>query len=397
MKRVLGSGQQARGGRPVSRDVSRVRRMAAGVLALGLVLAGGTACGSDDDGDDSDMAGAAQPFDEEFSVLGALGELPVTEIDLDKAVVSVADLDAASEAGGVERPSDGSREALLPWLGPLTGMEPNPVFVPIAEGFNHSAAAPSEFAEIAGWSLNDVAHFAEISAAPHRFTVATGLDDDVLADSLVDSGDGVRSSTEGEDFEVAPADASAVDRLGRAIRFLQRGNAVGFGTSTPLVNAWGSEGETLADHDPYGRVAAALDDQDVVSAVLVRATEGGFQGAVGQSLSAEQLAALEEKMGEHIPADPFDVVGIGWDADGEVHVAYHFADADAAQAGVDVLEKAWREGSSMVTLQPFAELVTVEDADVEGSVAVITVIPVDERATRPWQMLQQREPVFVSP
>lgn len=375
---------------------SRLWRGVVPAAVLAVALAGVSGCGSSDDDDGGRTTGEADAFAEEFSVLGALHELPTAGVDLDEAMISMADLDAATEAGDVERPEDGSREAFAAWMNPITGVEPNDVFVPLAMSFNVPAASPDDFAEVAGWSVNEVASFAEIAAPPYQFAVVTGLEDDALADSLVDSGDGIRSSAEGDDLQPDLANVSGVDKLGRPIRFLQQGDMVGFGTSTELVKGWADNSATAADDDSFAEVAAALDGAEVVSATLTHVSGGGLAAALGgQGASPEQIEALEEEAGDLIPDAPFDVIGIGWDAEGEVHVAYHFEDSAAAQESADVLEKTWSEGTTM-TRQPMSEVVTVEGVDTEGAVVVVSVTPAEQRAGFLHQMMQRRELVFVS-
>ncbi len=371
-------------------------------LAVGVGMSALVAC--DDDSDDRsgrDGADRGEPtsLSAGFSVRGALAELPAgtSGLELDQAMISVADLDAATTAVGATRPTDAGREAWVEWMGPLTGIGPSKVFLALPQGFNTQAAAPEEFAEVAGWSAVDVRSYAELSAPPYTFTVVQGVPDNALADSLVDSGDGIRSTREGEDFEQDLEEVSSVDRLGRPIRFLQRDDRVGFGTSTALVTAWAEDGASLADDDSFDAVAAALDEEEVISAVLARAPRGGLAATLGQRLSPEQLRAVQEELDGMLPEKPFDTVGIGWSADGEVHVVYHFADDGAARASVDSLERAWREGTTVQGRQPMSDLVTVDEVEAEGEVVVVTVEPADGRAGVPLQMLQSREFVFVAP
>ncbi|WP_235736543.1 hypothetical protein [Nocardioides alcanivorans] len=238
--------------------------------------------------------------------------------------------------------------------------------------------------------------YAEVAAPPYQFTFLHGVPENALADSLIDSEDGIRSSGDGEDLQQDLANRTAVDKIGRSIRFAQRDDTIGFGTSTPMVKAWADGAETLADNDALAALAKALDDEDVISAVLSQSVGGGLEGYVGSTLAPEALEQLEKSLEGMIPDDPYDAVGIGWDADGDVHVAYHFGDADAAEASVDVLEKVWSEGTSVRTMRPLSDLVTLDEVDAEGEVVVVGIRPVDQRAGVPWQMLMQREVVFIS-
>lgn len=380
------------------------RRTTAGVTAavLALTLAA-TACSGDDDDDDPGRSGPSTAFDEEFSVLGALAEVPDDAVGDGQLVVQAADLRAASDLAGIDMPTDGSREGTSEWLTGLTANAKAPVFVPLGDLFNTQAASPDEFAEVAGWSVLDVNSFVEYAVPPKSFMVVSGdFDADTLADDLVDVDDGIVSDLEGEDLALDIERATALNRLGTPTRLAQQGHRIAVSTSTPAVQEWLDGDASLADQESFAAVAAALDDEDVVSAVLAQPTSGDPAGTVlGDNVTPEQLKALQEQLEGELPKDPFDAVGIGWGVDdgrSEVHVAYHFASSSAAEAGADVLEDAYRDGTSLQARIPWSDRMSVEDVETEGSVVTVTVTPTDAGSVNDlYNALVQRDGLFISP
>ncbi|KQZ66804.1 hypothetical protein [Nocardioides sp. Root151] len=378
-------------------------RLAVLAVAATVLVAG---CSDDDGSNDGDeKRRSPQSLSEGYSVRGALAEIPASAVD-DDVLVQTADLRAATEAAGLDVPTDGSREATSPWLSGLTDASsesPTPVFVPFGESFNLQAAAPEEFAELLGWSVLDVDSFVELSVPPGRFAVVTGdFDDDTLSSDLTEVGDGVVTDVEGEDFENHLDAVNAANRLGVPTRLARQEDRIALSPSTPAVESWLEGGDSLADDDSLAAVADALDDEGAISAVLTR-VEGGADPAsavLGSQASPEQLEALNEQLEGSVPEDPFDAVGIGWsvdDGEAEVHVAYHFDSTDAARDGAEVLEKTYREGTSSVSRTPYSDYLDVEDVDADGPVVTVTVTPAEQgRTSFLYQALQQRELLFVS-
>ncbi|MDT0203851.1 hypothetical protein [Nocardioides sp. AE5] len=366
---------------------------AAAVLALGL-LAG---CSGDEESDSpgGGGGGGTASFAEEFSVRGALAEIPEGAIPTDGVLtVAAGDLRAATEMAGLEWPAEGTREATGPWLMALTtGAEEDTVpFVPISGVFNVQSASADEFAEAAGWSILDVDRFVEVETAPRRFAVVAGdFDDDTLSPDLVEVGDGIVSDRDAEDLSTDLAEQGPLNPIGQPIRMAQDGDRIAVSTVTDLVADWLSGGETLADREPLAAVADALDQRQVVSAYL-----GEPGDAASTGLTPDQLQAT----GVDLDALPsFDMVGMGWtevDGEAKVHVAYHFADEAAATAGADYLEELYRNGRGVTTGGPFSDFLAVDEVTTEGSVVVVSTTAVPGRQRFLFQAYNQRELMFVS-
>ena len=182
------------------------------------------------------------------------------------------------------------------------------------------------------------------------------------------------------------------------MRLAWDGDRIAASFSTPFVQQWlAGPDETLADDAALAAVATALDEADVVAAVLTRVEPGFDQLGSGLPISSEVLAELVQ---DQVPLAPFDAVGFGWNAvDGEaaITVAYHFSSADEAADSVASLERLYREGSSLVTNQPISESVTIEDIAAAGDVVSVSLsLPDDSRPQVIYDMLLRRDLPFIS-
>ncbi|UMG91605.1 hypothetical protein [Nocardioides sp. TF02-7] len=205
------------------------------------------------------------------------------------------------------------------------------------------------------------------------------FDDDTLDSGLVAVEDGIVSDRDGEDLVPDLTAAGPLSPIGVPVRMAQADGRIALSPSTPLVRAWRAAGESLADDPAVAAVADALDQRAVVSAALTRTADGPTSDLAFPS---------------------YDVVGIGWAVDdGEpvTHVAYHFASAADAADAVDPLSALYRDGTSAVTKEPYADWFSVLSAEAHDEVVVVTVTAADGRPDRLHQALMAREPLFVSP
>jgi hypothetical protein len=305
---------------------------AAAALAAALIL---TACGGDDLAD-------------EFSVAGALAEIPA-DASPDGGLIMAADLRAVCEANGCDWPEDADDDpATREWLGTMAGIPrpddptPPPVVVAFPGVIGSQNSLPAELADQLGFSALDVDAFAAVEAAPLSFTVVTGEDvAGLLSDDLIETGDGIVSTSDGDDGATDMDNISPADPLGRAVD----GDRVAVSLQTPPVEAWLAGPEaTLADDESLASIARALDDAGVVSAVLD--TSGTRPVGVGWALDDDQGS-----------------VGT---------IAFAYGSGSEAESAVDELETLFTEGTDGFG-QPLAERYTFEDASADGSVAVVTV------------------------
>jgi hypothetical protein len=348
---------------------------------------------------------------DDYSVRGALAEVPTAAVGDELTEIRTADLAAATEQLDLERPAAAADfEAVWEWLAPLTGVasgegadpEFAPLFIPLGEVFNYRQLREiSEYDEALGWSLVDVDAYVEYSTPPRTFAVVTGdFDDATLSPELVEVSDGIVSYGDGDDGEVNPEEPNAVDRVGRPLRLAQDGDRIAASLMTALVAEWvAGPDETLADDDALSSVADALDDADVVAAVLT-SVEGGLQYLGGGTLTPAQLARIEQQVEQQVPAAPYDAVGFGWGIDGGeamITVAYHFSSDDEASDAVDSFELLYTEGVSLVSRQPISDLVTLEDVTADGDIVSVSLtLPAGSRPQIIYQMHIQRDLPFVS-
>ena len=384
---------------------SRLVPAGAAALALSLLIVG---CSSDDEpstkkSDDKDPTVATT--DGEWSVAGALAEVPDAAA-AERAFVQTGDLVAAIDAAGLERSDDGD---VFEWLLPITGItppdeEPSPVFVPVPELMgSYARITEPRLRELVGIGFNDVDGFVTQTSPPTDLTVLSGegIGPDGLSDDLVEH-DGVHSDIEGEDLalDLSQRDVT-LSQLGRPTRITARTGAVALSSVTAIAKDWRGEGTTLADRNSLAAVAAELDEHDVYSAVLTEVEPGGDPAlsALGPNVTPEQLEAYRERTGAHLIEGSFDAVAIGWaveDGKARLHVAYHFKDDETAADAKDSLTTAWTELPTQAGM-PISEHVTVRETTVDGPVAAVSLDLVDEEHPAiVLKFLQQQEPVFAS-
>lgn len=342
-----------------------VRRFA---LCLAVPLVASGCSGSDED----EGLGSG-----DYSVVGALAEIPEAAVGDEPLVVETGDLRAATEAADLSVPDAGDEDEVMAWLSTLTGYvspteDPAPVFVPMAAQFNVESTTPADYEEVAGWSVLDVDTFVESGPPPDQMLVVGGdLSRDALDDDLIDLGDGVVTDRDAEDHEMDP-EQTLLNQTGAPSRFAQEGDLIAMSTSTELVRDWLDGSEALADDESLRAVAEALDEQEVISALVTEPTPDDA-------------------------AESFDALAIGWavdDGDAQVYVAYHFESAGAAENAAEQLQSAYRDGTG-VNGVPYSEMVGVEDVSTDGSVATVSLRPADGRSPRVvYDMWTQREPVF---
>ncbi|MGI8947964.1 MAG: hypothetical protein ACR2FV_08340, partial [Ornithinimicrobium sp.] len=264
-----------------------MRAGVAGLLVTGLLV---TACAGD-------PAREGLRSGEEFSVLGALREVPRPEDD-SLLVVQVGDLDTAIAHSGLAR--DGALdETAWEWMGPLfsflghRGPEA-PIYVPLPGVFPpRSFQSLPALREELGWSVVDVDAFVEMNAVPGRFSVRAGGFDDQTQAHLPEVADGVVTAGGGEDLEDQTGSATPARRLGRPLRMAQSDGRIAASLTLPAVQEWvgGPEETPWRTTRISPAVAAGLDDGGATTAYLARGTSHSstdvFRGAPDFAASVE--------------------------------------------------------------------------------------------------------------
>lgn len=352
---------------------------------LALVVASTTACGAIErvrgEGDSSG----------DFSISSTLDQVPAT--DLEEYTVRVADVDAATEAAGLERPDDpADMDATAQWLAPLTGMPAQDGYVPVPlhlpELTVNSTRDLAAFDDLAGWSLVDVASYADIPETPGPFTYIAGdVDDDTLA-HLPEVGDGVRTVGEGEDGNTDLSGSNAVQSTGAPVRMAQRDGQLAVSSSTDAVKDWlTGPSEPLTSDPTVSSLAGALDEAGAISALM----------SVGHDFSANVLFVPVDAYGP-LPQSEFDAVALGWSADdGEpvVTIAYHFADEAAANDSVESLRRVFEEGTDSRGTR-LSDSLALEEITAQGPVVTATLSTKKDRAHVDLiSQLRKREAPFV--
>jgi hypothetical protein len=346
--------------------VTHPHRLRASLLICAALVAASTltACsGGDGDGDGGSggNGGGKGGGATTFGIAAGLAELPEQEDA--PLLISVADVAAVSEANGLAAPASAA-DADVDWTGSVTGaVDSVAMLVPPGDGASLDQA---DYAEATGFSWVESDWFASVSAPPDEFAVYAGAPAEAdLPSGATELEDGLLTLGEGDDYETNIEGDLSVDQLGRPLRLAQDRDLLATSLSTPMLESWADEGDTLADDDSLAAVAEALDGADVVSAVI-------------QTLDESEVPT----------------VGVGWavvDGEPQVSVAYDLGSDDAAKDAVADIESAYTDGTSVATQQPYADLVPFADAEVVGRVVVVQVAAEPGRVMVPFSMLEQQD------
>lgn len=367
-----------------SRPVSRRSLVA---VLTGATLFGFAACGGDDS---SGSSGSSDGF----SVVGGLAQLPESTL-ADGYIIQTADLAAASELAGLDRPDpDADFDEASDWLLHIDGVLPRGEEPAIVSGLLPEAANRQylqqidEFRDEVGWSVLDVDHYVEVYLAPDRFTVMSGeFDRKALDRALGDPDGGIWSIGGDEDYKVSIADRSAARPLGEALRFAEQDGRLAVSKSTPQIEDWIEGGDTVADHDDVRAVAQALDDQGVYSALIL---DGDRLVAGGEGLTPEQQEEIEDQA-----LDPFAVLGVGLtldDGQPRAVFVYQYRSEQAAADAADGIEAAFEDGVSFQIRAPISDFFEHPEVTVDGSTVTVVVDLADDRpAGRVWSFAGSRD------
>lgn len=338
-----------------------MRRFGRGALAA-MVLALAAGCG-----DDTGGGGGSGSLG---SLREAITEVPL-EVLSEGALISWADVDAATEVAGLVRPPADDVDALVAWAMALSNDADSVVSVPFPETVQLvRLRSVEEFAAELGWSLADVDAFIELHHPPARFFVAAG-DLTTDGDGVSELGDGVVTAGEGDDLESALDAATAARPLGRPLRLAEADGLLAASLQTGPLETWlAGDGERLDAEPGIAAVAAALDRSGAVAAaVVVRSV--------------------------HLPW-AHDVAGVGWsvdDGDPVITIALHLTGDDHDEAAA-ALEEALAEGQTRTGL-PLRDVLAVRDVAVEDEVLVLTAAPGPEGTVHaPLRMLAAQDAPF---
>lgn len=373
-------------------DARRGAVLALSIVAIPVLLALAPASGRETVGYPAEIVSGA-----DFTVVGALSEVPVSGEHDDVWQVSIADLAAATELAGLARPTTPAPGQIAGWMGPLTGISSQgnpvaPVFVPLPETFSPGRLAQTdEFVDELGWSVLDVDAFVEWSAPPRRFAVVTGaFDAPGIESRLTETAPGVFTAGNGEDLSQDFDDTTVARPLGRPLHITIDGDHMAVSLSTRMVEAWlAGDGRSLADDDSLVAVAKSLDAADVVAAFLV-----------GERNDGTDTSAAPDDSKVTTPAGPdsYTAVGIGWSlVDGEavMSVVYDFGEPAAAANLVEPFRSIYTDGVSFVSGRPLSTFFSVDDVASAGRTVTVTLRPVEDvDIDSPLQMLFTRDLPF---
>ena len=314
-----------------------------------------------------------------------LDEVPADVVRDGPVVVTIGDLDAATDLAGVDRPNGSSTDGADEWL--LRAISGGDETTTGDVAYVDLPFPSVDWWDLAGWedelgwSLVDVSRFVDVSASSvlgqdvgplligDRFTVFTGpAATTPPPPDLAEAGDGVvRAGGPGDACNLN--ESTPARRQGCPLYLAQDGDRLLTASSTELVDAWRTdERPTLADDADIVAVVDALGSS--WTTVQVRRDDFSRGPASDPGMSDDDV----------LPA-PFEVVGLAWagDADGAVvTVAYLHADADDATRNAGALERVWG-GRSVASSTTLDERLDVEAVGTDGRLATVTLRPLADQ------------------
>jgi len=372
--------------------MSLPRSLAAACVAAVVV----TACASESDGNGGANGGGGT---DDRSISGYLASLPAPQGD-DMVLVTYADLARAAEIGGVERPDDlGDTDAIVDYLMEIGGQQSDAqrvaALVPTAAQLQRSATDLESFEDEVGWSILDVEAFAERDTPPRRVSLLQGDFDRGRLDAALDD-DGDAGWVIGNPEGGIDIDGVSVARpLGETLWMDLAGDRLAVawedGDIDRVAQADGGDG-TLAGDPGLAALAAALDDLEVYSAMLVSDAEvldAPFaERILGASATPEQIDALEDL--PQCTGMTAAATAIADDGEPLLVLAIAHTNEEAAEGNVDAVTTALTEGDQVTRQRPWSETLTVESVEAEGTVVVATARPADMILAQWYQLTVDR-------
>jgi len=321
------------------------------------------------------------------SVSAYLGQLPVPADD-DVVVVTYADVARAAEIAGLERPRDvADDDASFEYLTAIAGLtedggEPAEVaaILPSITEPAYRDDLPG-FVDDVGWSVLEVDSYAALDMPPRRVSQLDGsFDREVLDEALADAGDDAWVAGD-PDGEIDLDSRTPARPLGQALWLALDGDRLTVADKEDDLRAAreadGGEG-TLADDPVLAPLAAALDGHDVYSAMLMSdpglSVEDPAGRVLGELATPEQIEALDL---DPCPGLVGAAAGVADDGEPLLVYATAHADEDSAEDSVDIITEAFEEGSLMPVQRPWADILTIESVEADGTTVVVTARPAD--------------------
>ena len=251
--------------------------------------------------------------------------------------------------------------------------------------------------EQVGLDVGAITSYSAVLASQVSFAAYAG--NDSVSPSLVDVGDGVLSTYDGEDGEFDPDRIGPVDRIGRPVRVGQQEDVLAISVQREAIADWLESDETAADDEELLDAARALDEVGVVSAVMI---ESSFRfearNVVGGTASPDELAEVNELVGPLLIDERFDLVAVGGaevDGDDVLVAVYVFDDEPDAQAAQPQVDALWDDSTSLADERSIDELVDVVSVEQSGRTVTVIAEPSERSPVRLGVgLVSQRSVVF---
>lgn len=304
----------------------------------------------------------------------ALGYLPI-----DASSVEIRDQRLAEQRLGIDSVETGADDAQIEHY--LTQARDNPStyssLTPYLSTMNDAGAAFT--ALDVDWSASVVAGSLASSSHLELYGMDAGLDLNGVADNMVDAGWRASDVAGGQHLEVDVSDLDPQTGLaggypGRMAQLvlLPDEHLMVTGDYEGVLAVIAGDSEPLRAADEVSRLLAADESPEYLH--LTRggaACVGAAVQTLGERISPELLAQLRQSTSL---ATPTATASLAFVDGAEVTTTSRLLFGNESQAADDKDARATylREGTSVITRQPIADLLTVESVTVDGSIETIT-------------------------
>jgi hypothetical protein len=295
------------------------------------------------------------------------------------------DWEAMRTYGGIEdtEPEDADAETLADFNQPNT---------PLA--FSYGALQYPDHRSNWGWNELDLDWEAEVIPTEGPPFHVLGFNDDYeltdLTSKLEDNGFESSEIDGGDFYEVEDpesilGESPTTDLAIRTVAVLDEENVAIVGADQGTAEPSGGEDGSLADSESTESIVDRFGDH---ASVALAPGETCSQPALGPGTTPQIAEQLEDLRGH-----PYETLALGYRVEDEGEstgtIALHYSEAADAEEDLDLRTSVLEEENSLVSAQPYSELLEVTGSEVDDSDLVIEVAPADGRLQLFEMFLQQ--------
>lgn len=157
---------------------------------------------------------------------------------------------------------------------------------------------------------------------------------------------------------------------------------------------------SLKENDAVLSTAQALGETSAATLLLGSAWCKGTDPAsiVGQRVKPDVAEKLRKQLAVQ-SLTPYEVLGVGYRSVAGKSlgiIVMRYADAQAASTALSARQQLLEQGTSVVTQQPYSDMLKLQNATSDGANLIFTVQPRDDKPKRLFDMLLQRDLLFAA-